>query len=61
MAPVDREKLPDLELTVLEGDFRLGGLCLYCPKKRVRADLSFDSAMSDMVGHFSEISGMEMN
>ena len=61
LADTLRSALPELELTVLEGDFRLGGLCLYCPKKRVRADLSFDSAMSDMVGHFSEISGMEMN
>ena len=56
-----RAALPDTRLTVLEGDFRLGGLCLYCPEKHVRADLSFDSAMTDMVGHFSELSGMEMN
>ena len=56
-----KESLPDVELTVLEGDFRYGGLCLNCPEKRVRADLSFDSAMTDMVGHFSELSGMEMN
>ena len=53
--------LPDTQLTVLEGGFKLGGLCLSCPEKHVRADLSFDSAMSDMVGHFSELSGMEMN
>ncbi len=56
-----RAAVPDVELTVLEADFKLGGLCLYCPEKHVRADLSFDSAMSDMVGHFSELSGMEMN
>lgn len=56
-----RAVLPEHEITVLEGDFRLGGLCLNCPEKHVRADLSFDSAMSDMVGHFSELSGMEMN
>lgn len=53
--------LPDASLVVLEGDFKLGGLCLNCPEKHVRADLSFDSAMSDMVGHFSELAGMEMN
>ena len=56
-----KEALPNVDLTVMEGDFRYGGLCLNCPEKHVRADLSFDSAISDMVGHFSEISGMEMN
>ena len=60
-----REKLcaalPEATLTVVEGNFTLGGLCLSCPDKRMRADLSFDSAMADMVGHFSELSGMEMN
>jgi vacuolar-type H+-ATPase subunit E/Vma4 len=61
LADALRGALPDAEITVLEGNFRLGGLCLYCPKKHVRADLSFDSAIADMVGHFSELSGMEMN
>ncbi len=56
-----RSALPGVSLTVMEGDFKLGGLCLYCPDKHVRADLSFDSAMADMVGHFSELAGMEMN
>ena len=61
LAEMLRAALPELKLTVLEGDFKLGGLCLYCPEKHVRADLSFDSAVNDMIGHFSEISGMEMN
>ncbi len=41
-----------------EDAFELGGLRLVCPARGRRIDLSFDSALSDLVGHFSELTGM---
>ncbi len=43
-----------------EGTFLLGGLRLVCPARGRRIDLSFDSALSDLVGHFSELTGMQV-
>lgn len=43
-----------------EDSFELGGLRLVCPARGRRIDLSFDSALSDLVGHFSELTGMQM-
>lgn len=43
-----------------EGTFSMGGLRLVCPARGRRIDLSFDSALSDLVGHFSELTGMQV-
>jgi vacuolar-type H+-ATPase subunit E/Vma4 len=43
-----------------EGNFMLGGLQLICQARGLRIDLSFDSAMTDLVGHFSELTGMQV-
>ncbi len=43
-----------------EGSIEVGGLRLVCPARARRIDLSFDSALADLVGHFSELSGMQV-
>lgn len=55
-----KKAVPSVSLEFEEGAFYLGGLHVYCPSRRLRIDLSFDTAMSDLVGHFSEISGMHL-
>lgn len=49
-----------VSLAFSEGDFSLGGLSLVCQSRGRRVDMTFDSAMSDMVGHFSELSGLNI-
>ena len=51
----------DVRLQFLEGKFALGGLQVLCPAVGIRVDLSFDAAIADLLGHFSEISGMVMD
>ncbi len=41
-----------------EGRFLLGGLQLVCPSMGRRVDMSFDSALTDITGHFSEVADM---
>lgn len=50
-----------VSITVMEGAFSLGGLRVVCHSKGQRIDLSFDTALSDMVGHFSELAGLKMD
>lgn len=50
-----------VSLAFTEGDFSLGGLRVVCHSKGQRIDMSFDTALSDMVGHFSEIAGRKMD
>lgn len=50
-----------VSLAFTEGDFSLGGLRVVCHSKGQRIDMSFDTALSDMVGHFSEIAGIKMD
>ena len=49
-----------VSLAFSEGAFTLGGLCLSCPAMGKQVDLTFDSAMSDMVGHFADMSGLQV-
>ena len=49
-----------VSLAFREGDFTLGGLCLYCSSKGRQVDMSFDSALADMVGRFADMSGRKV-
>lgn len=49
-----------VSLAFCEGEFSLGGLRVVCPSKGQRIDLSFDTALNDMVGHVSELGGLKM-
>lgn len=49
-----------VNIAVREGEFYLGGMRVVCPTKGQRIDMSFDTAMIDMVGHFTEITGLNM-
>ncbi len=53
-----QEATPDIHLVFHEGSFAYGGLQINCPPKHMRIDMSFDAALSDLVGHFSELSSM---
>lgn len=50
-----------VSLAFCEGNFSLGGLSMVCQSKGRRIDMTFDSAMTDMLGHFSELSGMNIS
>ncbi len=47
-----------VSLAFSAGSFTLGGLCVNCPAKGKRVDMTFDAALGDMVGHFTELSGL---
>ena len=49
-----------VSISFCEGEFLLGGLRVVCPSKGQRIDMSFDTSMKDMVGHFSELSGLNV-
>lgn len=49
-----------VSLAFREGSFTLGGLCVYAPARGKQVDMSFDSAMTDMVGHFADMSGLRV-
>lgn len=49
-----------VSLAFFESEFSLGGLRVICPSKGQRIDLSFDTSMKDMVGHFTELSGLNL-
>lgn len=55
-----RASVSDVSLAFVEGEFSLGGLRVVCPSKGQRIDLSFDTSMKDMVGHFTELSGLNL-
>ena len=50
-----------VSIAVTEGAFSLGGLRVVCHSKGQRIDLSFDTILNDMVGHFSELAGLKMD
>lgn len=50
-----------VSIAVTEGSFSLGGLRVVCPSKGQRIDLSFDTSLNDMVGHFSELADLKMD
>ena len=49
-----------VSLAFSEEAFALGGLRVVCHSKGQRIDMSFDTSLSDMVGHFSELAGLKM-
>ena len=53
--------VPGAHLAFIEGDFALGGLRIYCPAKGQRIDMSFDTALRDMVGHITELTGLDVS
>lgn len=50
--------LPGRHVTFQEGSFTLGGLIVDCHSKLLRADQSYDTALSDLDGHFAELFGI---
>lgn len=47
-------------LSFAEGAFSMGGLMLECAERSRRVDLSYDSALADLEGRFSETTGFSM-
>lgn len=52
--------VPEARLRFFEDGFSLGGLLVVSPSKARRIDMSFDTALADMVGHVSELAGLKM-
>ena len=52
--------LSGMETQVLPGAFLLGGVILDRPDAHRRADLSYDSALTDLHGRFSDITGFDV-
>ncbi len=52
--------LPGRHITFLEGEFKLGGLIVDCQSKLLRADMSYDTALGDLEGHFAELFGISL-
>lgn len=50
--------LPGRHVTFQEGSFTLGGLIVDCHSRLLRADQSYDTALSDLEGHFAELFGI---
>ena len=53
--------MPGAHLAFSEGDFVLGGLRVFSPAKGQRIDMSFDTALAEMVGHITELTGMDVS
>lgn len=51
---------PGVELSFEEGAFTLGGLVLDCAEKGRKIDLTFDAALEDLEGRFSEMTGFSL-
>ena len=51
---------PGVRLSFEEGGFSLGGLVFECAEKGRKIDLSFDAALEDLEGRFSEITGFSL-
>lgn len=54
------KSVSSVSLAFEAGSFTLGGLSLVCQSKGRRVDMTFDSALGDMIGHFSELSGLNI-
>lgn len=52
--------LPGRHVTFQTGSFTLGGLIVDCHSKLLRADLSYDTALGDLDGHFAELFGLSL-
>lgn len=55
-----RERLPEVQMTFLEGSFQLGGLIVEAPDLGLRVDASFDSRLQELSGHFAELFGISL-
>ena len=56
----DLAAAPGVELKFVEGAFTLGGLVLDCAEAGRKFDLTFDAALEDLEGRFSEITGFSL-
>ena len=50
-----------VQTTFVEGGFVLGGLIAACPEIGQRIDGSYDTALSELTGHFAELFGLSLS
>lgn len=55
-----RREAPNAELSFAEGGFALGGLIAESEESAMRVDMSFESALEDLSGRFSELTGFDL-
>ena len=53
--------LPGRHVEFREGSFTLGGLIMDCHSRMLRVDLSYDTALGDLDGHFAEMFGLRLS
>lgn len=53
--------LPGRHVEFQEGSFALGGLIMDCQSKMQRVDLTYDTALSELDGHFAELFGLRLS
>lgn len=53
--------LPGRHVEFREGPITLGGLIMDCHSKMLRVDLSYDTALDDLNGHFAELFGLRLS
>ncbi len=53
--------LPGRHVEFLEGNIALGGLIMDCHSKMLRVDLSYDTALGELDGHFAELFGLRLS
>ncbi len=53
--------LEGYDLFYNEGLFELGGLRLSCPAENISVDMTYDTELKDLAGHFAEMFGLEMD
>lgn len=58
--PFLQERMPEVQMTFLEGEFQLGGLIVEAPDLGLRVDASFDSRLRSLSGHFAELFGISL-
>ena len=53
--------LPGRHVEFREGPIMLGGLIMDCHSRMLRVDLSYDTALDDLNGHFAELFGLRLS
>ncbi len=53
-----KAEAPEAKLSFSEGELTLGGMRAICPEKGRSIDMTFDTSVHDMIGHFTELTGL---
>lgn len=60
LAPALEKAAAPVKVDFKTGDFALGGLVVDCPERGLRADGSYDAALTELSGRFAELFGLTL-